>query len=204
MSGSQTNSPVLKDGDFAVFSAKGTDNELFGNVLRVRGHEHAGPNVFHFDDYSSHYVLFAESKPIGCLTATRLQDGPIDCQEFYPAELLSEFGHLLFSCCKLRIVASPNASFQRLRCLIRAGWRHQLQHGARIDLMNAQSSFQAFYQRIGYRPASANHFRHPTLGTESVAMFLAADPNHASFCREEFRGISRPVYMDDVRDILCD
>lgn len=180
-------------------SAFGVQNSVYADVLQVRiGND---PR-FEFDKYSHHYLLRSNSEPVGSMTITRNVDGPFDCQAMYPRSLFKEFGPSLISTCKFRVTKGTHNSFGTLRSLIREVWRHQTRDGMRLDLINSTVENVRFYKRIGYTPINNSEFRHPTLGTQSVAMFMATDPSVRSFIQKQCEALSDPLRRSTVQKVV--
>ena len=180
-------------------SAFGTENSIYPDVLQVR----IGSNPrFQFDDYSHHYLLRNSVDPIGSMTITRNIDGPVDCQSLYPKSLFQEFGATLISTCKFRIISGTHNGFRTLRNLIREVWLHQTRDGMRLDLINSTLENVRFYKRIGYTTIENSEFRHPTLGTQSVAMFMATDPSVRSFIQKQCARLSNPLRLSTVQKAI--
>lgn len=157
----------------------GIENQWIDSVYAVR--EVGGEGLrFGFDAYSYHYVLKVDDAAVGTLTSTRATDGPIDCLEFYPAELMQQFGEILFSPCKLRILRNRISSFRLMRLMLRQYWRDQLSLGGRMALLNASSDLVPFYLRLGLRAIAGSNFIHPVCKTDSLALLLSADVSHTS------------------------
>jgi hypothetical protein len=157
----------------------GTQDPCIKSVHAIR--EVGGEGVqFDFDSYSHHYILRVDAKPVGTLTSTHVSDGPLDCQRFYPGELLDQFGELVFSPCKLRIVRNRISSFRLMRLMLRQYWQHQLSLGGRMALLNASAQLIPFYLRLGLRGIVDSNFVHPVCKTDSLALLLSADVTHTS------------------------
>ena len=173
----------------------GTDHDLFGQVLEVRRQIHGRATVYPFDEYSDHYLLTRDWRPIGSLTVTHASDGPVDCQGFYPDALFDRFGDRLISACKSGLVPHEGG-FGIWRRFVQSGWHELLHRGVRLDVINVRRDRRRAFEAMGYVPIQGCRFTHPTLGTDSVGMFLAADPSRRSMCRsvfEQFLGERLPV-----------
>ena len=196
---SPPNVPVARPGDgIQVASDFGINNQLFGNVLRVRSHHGDEAQTFAFDNYSTHYVMSKESIAFASLTATRHRDGTMDCEHQYPSVLVDRYGDEVMTLCKSRVANSPLPGFQAFRRIIRSAWEHQLTYGIRMDLINVTKQNERIFRRIGYQTIEHCRFVHPTIGTDSVAMFLAADASRESFCRDLFEAIDTPLSHCEV------
>lgn len=179
----------------------GTNNELYGNVLRVRGFDQTAIS-FEFDEYSHHFCLFHESNPIGVLTSTWQTDGNIDCSDYYPQSLLETYSQSLMSHCKFRIVPSACSNrFAALRFMVRGVWQDELQCGRRLDIVNASREKVRFYKRIGYTPIQGFDFVHPKLGTDSVVLVLPADPTIPSFFRDQFARVPNTTSLTEIQGV---
>jgi len=169
-----------------LYTEHGTDNQLFGNVIRVRS-EGDGQTTFPFDEYSDHYCLLYQSSPVGTLTATRQIHGRIDCAEFFPPAIITQFHDRLSSSCKFRINA--NSCIHRLaalRWMCQQIWTDLIHHDIRLDVINARRALVPFYARMGYSVIPGSDFVHPQLGTDSVVLFLPVDPAIPSYFKDVF------------------
>ncbi|MEL7499529.1 MAG: hypothetical protein AAFN77_18135 [Planctomycetota bacterium] len=177
----------------------GTNNSIYPAVTKSRlGNQ---PR-FEFDEYSYHYLLKDRGQSIGTVTVTRNPDGRIDCQQFYPNALFTQFGDRLCSTCKFYIRRNTATGLRALRFMIRGVWQHQVSHGMRLDVINATPSHIRFYQRIGYSVVANSGFRHPLLGTRSVVMIMATDPDVRSFVQDLFVGLKDQLSLDAVRQFI--
>lgn len=182
-----------------IAAAFGINAALYDQALEVRKDENGVASKFDFDAWSTHYVMFHESEPIGALTATQQKHGPVDCNEFYPQVLFQRYSDVLVSICKFRILPGSYSGMATFRTMVRAVWRDLLQLGVRIDVINIEKSNLAAFRRIGYVIIKDSEFIHPKLGTDSIAMVLSADPTHKSFFADLFETeIDDPVLMADV------
>lgn len=180
-------------------SAFGTENHTYANILKIRiGND---PR-FEVDAYSHHYLLRNDTEAIGAMTITRNVDGPIDCRSLYPESLFREFGTKLISTCKFRVTKGAHNGIATLRSMIREVWLHQTRDGMRLDLINSTLENVRFYNRIGYTSIKSSEFRHPKLGTESIAMFMATDPSVRSFIQKQCAGLSNPLRLSTVQRVV--
>lgn len=190
-----------------VETDKGVDTHVYESVCKVRWSVGRSQKTrYTFDEYSHHYLLSVNAQPVAGLTVTRLMDGPIDCQEHYPLEMLVRFRDLIGSACKLCIDQrrSPSKSLGRSasRLLVRAAIGHQVELGMRLDLINLVPAMVPYYRRLGYRLIEASDFVHPSLGTASKVMWLAADPDTRSVHQDLFQVITNPLPSASVESVL--
>ncbi len=171
----------------------GDGNDLYERLIKVRGYGHDGPVRFFFDSYSYHYGLIEGDVAVGTLTVTRLVDGALDCQSFYPSCLLDTFYGEVFTTCKFRIAGTAKSSFRTLRMMLRHAWSDQLEQGSRLVLINSDQKLVPFYKRIGFEVIENSEFIHPLLGTSSVCMLMRADPNAKSFFSDLFEQVGPPI-----------
>lgn len=184
---------------FQIDVGSKNDSDLFKDVISVRSidlkesKQKIIPVSFNFDAYSDHYRLIVEDQISGCLSATRLLGGKIDCQEFYPQILIDKFYDIIVSACKFKLIPelrgrgaiATSASYAKL--MIREAWRDQLRKGAKLDLINVEKNYVPYYKRLGYILIENSRFIHPVLGTESYVMFTSADPNNGSILSDVFQ-----------------
>ncbi len=193
---------IHKELELELYADFGTDNQLFGNVIRVRSQGN-GSNVFSFDEYSNHYCLMHQSNPIGTLTTTRQARGNVDCHEFYPLAVLTQFHEAIASCCKFRINASSCSNrLAAMRFMARESWGDLIEQGVRLDLINARRELASFYMRMGYTIVNGSDFVHPILGTDSLVLFLPVDPSIPSSFQYGFARVTDVLYKSQVLHII--
>lgn len=169
-----------------VTSGYGVENNLYGRVLKVRADGAKSTAEYEFDEYSYHYVMEWESIPIGSLTSTHFTDGRIDCAEYYPECVMNRYGEQLASTCKFKILQNHELGFLAFRTIVHCYWRDLLKRGVLIDLINIETKNTRPFEKIGYTVLPDSGFIHPTLGTDSVAMFMTADPSRKSLFQKIF------------------
>jgi hypothetical protein len=153
---------------------------------------------FWFDHHSYHYFLTVHEQPTGTMTATRAIDGEMDCQDFYPPELISNYRHCIFTPCKFVIRPGSHSSFRLMRLMVRETWRDLLTLGCRVSVMNARVGLVPFYRRMGFHVVNHSEFVHPICGTESRVLVMSADPNQRSYFSDLFETIEDPVALADL------
>lgn len=186
-----------------LLTFRGTRSALYDDLIAVRAHGESTDfrETHGFDQYSDHYLARQNGKPVGCLTVNRGWLGPLDCQQFYPADLVEAYREVLISGCKLKVLANqrPSAIFT----IIRQAWRDQAGLGARLDLINATGKLVPVYQRLfGYRLAQGYRFTHPRLGTPSEVLWMAVDPQRKHRLTSVFARVPDPISSDDVQRLL--
>ncbi len=190
-------SGVQIERDFATRDQWTHDQRTCDNVL-----ESERPQ-FWFDGHSYHYFLTVHEQPTGTMTATRAIDGEMDCQEFYPPELISNYRNCIFTPCKFVIRPGSHSSFRLMRLMVRETWRDLLTLGCRVSVMNARVGLVPFYRRMGFHVVNHTEFVHPVCGTESRVLVMSADPNQRSYFSDLFETIEDPVALADLNR-YCD
>lgn len=183
---------------FSVECGYGNDCELFRQVVGIRAAHPVGPYEYDFDSYSEHYLIRHRDRPIGAMTATRLVAGDLDCAEFYPKHLMLDHGHELFSTCKFRMLRCEGSPLRAVRVIGGAMWEHQLSLGSRLLVINSAKDLLPFYLRMGFRIVEGSRFIHPTLGTDSLVLVQAPDPNWRSFYQDIFARFKNPLRWDEL------
>lgn len=184
-----------------VLHCQGIDDPLYQCVQEIR-HDGGEQVYFDFDQYSHHYVLHYAEKPLGTVTVHEASDGALDCESFYPMELLERHRDVLIGTCKMRIRRGAETPIQALRSLIQSAWADQLRRGNRITIVNAEERLTAFYRRIGFSYLPGFDFIHPQLGTFSKVLVMASDPTHTGYCQPLFESVPDPFSQQAVID-LC-
>lgn len=172
-----------------VLHCLGTEDPLFGLVQEIRG-DGSDRTRYEYDDYSHHYLLRWEGKPLGALTVQAAVDGKLDCDDYYPPVLFDRYRSQLIATCKLRIRRGPSTPIQALRTLVRGAWADQLNYGKRVSIVNADVRMQAFYRRIGFTYLPGFDFVHPELQTQSNVLLMAADSTQRSYCQDLFATVA--------------
>lgn len=180
-----------------VLHCWGVEDPLYQSVQEIR--RDGSDRVSHeFDEYSIHYVLHSAGKPLGTLTLHEARAGELDCQSYYPSNLLHRHHDQVAGACKLRIRRGASAPIEALRCLIRGAWVDLVKRGIRVTIANSEPRLSAFYRRIGFSYIPGFDFVHPQLGTESQVLIMAADPTHRSYCQGDFASIADPVSQREL------
>ena len=180
-----------------VLHCWGVENPLYRSVQTIR--RDGSDRVFYeFDEYSIHYVLQSSGQPLGTLTVHEARAGEMDCQSYYPSNLLQRHHAEVAGACKLRIRRGAKAPIEALRSLIRGAWADLVQRGVRVTIANSEPRLSAFYRRIGFSYIPGFDFTHPQLGTASQVLIMAADPTHRSYCQGDFASIADPVSQCDM------
>jgi hypothetical protein len=171
-------------------------NHLFTLVLELRGrHQTGGELEDVFDRTADHYLLFRDGVPILAMRVNQARRGPMDCEEFYPGNLLSVFRNMVGSASRLIKAKEARGNASETFSLIAAVWRDQFLDGMRIDLINVHMPMIPFYRRLGYRTVPHSRFKHPRLGTDSLVMFLTANACGDSRIADAFGTAHDPVLM---------
>ena len=199
-----------KDSGISFFTEFGTENSTFQDALSVRADDHSldgatadpASQETEFDRYSQHYVLYHGMKPVGTASVTRVQDGLIDCQEYYPQRLLAQLGHLTDSASHLRIRGSEGRSYRTFRRVIREIWKDRLASGTRLNIINVTTERLRGYRAMGYHRLPVPVFIHPRLKTESHTVVLATDPTLRSFIQDFVQKIDQPLPLQSVLDLI--
>lgn len=182
-----------------IKSGFGTDISLYGNAISVRKAHGDTELSSKKDERAFHVVVFCESQPVGSLMITRHSDGELDCGEFYPPVLVEKHGTELASVCKFRMLPGKHSGFKTFRLVVREVWRELLRLGIRVDAINIERSNSRVFQRMGYSVVPGFDFIHPTLGTDSIVMVLAADPSRESYFKDLFESeIDDPASHDEL------
>jgi hypothetical protein len=143
----------------------------FSLINRVRLEQQGGSDAY--DVNADHYLLLDPSgKPIFVMRVNQARRGELDCENFYPKELLHNHRPVL--CSASRFVRSrafgPNVALAKhFLHLVR---EDQLLDGMVGDLINAHIPMVPYYQRLGYESVPGHDFTHPRLGTASRVMLL--------------------------------
>lgn len=185
-----------------VLHCRGTEHPLYQSVQTIR---RDGSEIvsYDFDQYSNHYVLFSSGLPLGTLTVHEARAGELDCQPFYPQRLLRDRQDQVAGACKMRIRRGATAPIEALRSLIRGAWLDLVERGIRVTIANSEPRLSAFYRRIGFSYIPGYDFVHPQLGTASQVLIMAADPDHRSYCQDDFSLVTNPVSQREIIQ-LCD
>lgn len=121
--------------------------------------------------------------------------GPVDCEEFYPGNLLSVFRNLVGSASRLIKVKEARSNVSETFSLIAAVWRDQFLDGMRIDPINVHMPM-----------VPHSRFKHPRLGTDSLVMFLTANASGGSRIANAFGTAHDPVLIATLESQIgnCD
>ena len=186
------------------------DREFFEDILDVRYQtDSRWPDQgTPADDYSDHYCLYKDDKPIGSLGVTRALNGPLFLEEFYPADLLDAMPDRIFSAYRFRLLAkfrrtSLLASGKNLALtMMRETWKENLEKGAGIDLINVEPKYIPYYHRLGYIICEGYDFICPVFHEPISVMLLCTDPTRDSVLKDLVQDRDDNVFLDDVLRIL--
>ncbi|WP_286764288.1 MULTISPECIES: hypothetical protein [Rhodopirellula] len=185
-----------------VLHCFGTADPLFDVVQEIR-RDGAEQTLYHYDEYSNHYILMWQGQPLGTLTMLAAANGRLDCEDHYPTVLLEHHGDELFASCKLRIRRGPSTPIAALRTLVRGSWAHQLANGNRISIANADVRMKAFYRRMGFTYLPGFDFVHPELKTQSIVLLMAADARGRSYCQDMFAELAKQSDQPALVEMCC-
>jgi hypothetical protein len=180
----------------------------YADVLAVRRTRASAGIDDAFDVNAIHYLLEVDGRPSISMRVHRAADGPMECEEFYPAALRAEHRAVVASASRLVARATSGRDPASVRDFVRSVWRDQLAMGTRLDLVNVAQPMVGYYRRLGYLLVPNSGFIHPRLGTQSVVMLMAADGRAGSTFSSllgstaaEMRGAS-PELLAAVDDAL--
>jgi hypothetical protein len=126
------------------------------------------------DEHSQLLIADVAGIAVATLRITYARHGRIDCEAFFPPDLLASHRARLGSAS--RFAARRGVPSAVTRALIEAGWRIALGDGLRCDLIDVSARGRAYYRRLGYADVRMPTFRHPLFGTESWGMVFVTDP----------------------------
>ena len=81
-------------------------------------------------------------------------------------------------------------------------WADLIQHGIRLDVINARRELVPFYAKMGYTVIEGWDFVHPHLGTDSQVLFLSVDPTIRSFFRDVFAEAADVLFKSRVLEVI--
>lgn len=204
----QQNSPNL----LVVEQGSIKDCDLYLDILNVRNeafdYDDKFKLVYPIDSYSDHYRLTVDGKTAGALSVTQTRNGVADCEEYMPQCLLDNFRDMISSACKFRIVKQKIAHIEKRsqinlpQQVIKMAFKDQLSKGIKLDIINARKSFARYYRQMGYLTVENSEFIHPVLGTNSVIMYLPADPNHKSLVQQSCKSLDNHLLLSEVQRVL--
>lgn len=205
---SQQNGPVA----ISITQGSTQDHDLYHDLLNIRNNPYNYSDkfkmVFPFDKYSDHYRLSIGGKATGALSVTQAKNGRVDCEEYIPECLVDSYRDVISSACKFRIIKQriqhlQNRSKMDLpKQVLKTAFKDQLTKGTRLDIINAHKSFARYYRQIGYVSIDDGGFIHPVLGTDSLIMYLPADPSRTSMGQDLFEKCDNPLMLSDVKKVL--
>lgn len=182
----------------------GKTQALFTDCLKIRA-SHAGNPVScmdRFDDTADIYLLLEAETPLATMRINQARRGPLDCEEFYPAEFLDEFRSLIGSASRFARKASTKPDLALMRRFVREVWRDQFADGMRVDLINVHAPMVPYYRRLGYELVCNSFFRHPRLATDSYVMCLIATPEVPGGLGQVFQSRHEPGQFHRLKTAL--
>lgn len=193
-----------------LVSGRRDDEGLYSKVLDVRCQtDPRWPDQrTPVDEYSDHYCMFLDDKPVGSLGVTRLLDGPVFLSEYVPPVFADHFYDELGSAYRFRIISdfrrtSPLVPGVNLsRHIVREVWREQLAKGVTMDVINIESSYVPLYQRMGYDLCEGYDYIDPELGTPSSIMYLVADVERPSIIQDILQDLGISYSFHRISSVL--
>ena len=179
---------------------------LFQLVLEARaevyGEAEPGATIDSFDGHSEQYVALGPGGVTYAMRATRDSKGPIECQEYYPRQLLEVLKDKVVSAG--RFFRKPGIRTTRKASIefIALAWADQVRLGSRLDVINATERLLRYYQRLGYVRHETGTFRHPRWHTESHVLFMPADPSRTSPLQGAFSKCADPLTLERLQEAL--
>jgi hypothetical protein len=164
---------------------------LIDDVRAVRMAALGLPAAQALDAIDAHSLLLVADvgdAPVATLRVTYARYGRIDCEPFFPAELLARHRHWLGSASRFGAVRGVPPAVAR--ALIEAGWTLALRDGMRVDLIDVSARGRSYYRRLGYADLDVPGFRHPLFGTESSGMLFVTDPRRRTPLAPLFEGLA--------------
>jgi hypothetical protein len=192
--------PTTDGRDLVRLSSKAPAFE--SDVLALRARVYGRPASEcrdEFDEHSDHYVLYTQGVPHYAARVTRAALGPLECEAFYPPQLLHRFRERLCSSARfLRNPSLPGGHEQVVHFYI-AAWRDMLHRGLRVDIGNVTRQYLRYHHAFGYTPLQVPTFRHPVFGTESYTVVLTVDPENPGYVPASFpRQVEGIVRLSDL------
>ncbi|MBF0593014.1 MAG: hypothetical protein HQL02_13095 [Nitrospirae bacterium] len=142
-----------------------------------------------YDAYSYLFCLYVNEEPAVSLTVTFARDGKLDCEEFYPTELIDRYRNVTGSAGKLCAVNKYECEINRFaHILTYQVWNYVYNRGIRLDIMNAKEGLMSkYYLRMGYMLVENSLFIHPKWQTHSHVFLLPADSTINSHFKDIFK-----------------
>lgn len=200
---------LWEDGELRVCLVR-PGSTAFDEIVQMRGLVACGPSTDSVDEYSTHYALYSRERLQVWFRVTRPIHGVLDCETYYPSDLVSEFRLVLAASGRLGRHPEEQGRSSLVSAALRCGWSHQFIHGARVDVINSRQALAPFYQRIGYHLIPGWSFLHPRTGlTHDLRGFVPAHdapgtwqdlftsiPLEAAFpLRERLRAYTRDITL---------
>lgn len=174
--------------------------DFFASVLRLRADAYKMPQVAdEMDSYSDLYILAKDDKPVATMRATKAKHGKIECEEYYPREILSEYRNNVVTATRFAKKPEFRAEPYTMPLFVQELWREQVRENITINIINATKKLVPYYQALGYEVLCGSFFKHPTLGTPSYVMLMLADPRVPSLIQDAFRESRDLAFLDMIR-----
>ena len=144
------------------------------------------------------YCAYVDGMPVGTIRVARACQTQLDCEEYYPQELLNKFRNNIGTASHFAVLQNLDPSLKLAKVIIESAWEDQIKNGYRIDVINAHERGVSYYQRLGYKVVEGSFFIHPRLGTPSYVLVLVADPSGNSSLKHCFQGVADPITEADL------
>lgn len=202
-----------KKENYQVSLVKGTiqDKKLYKDVLLVRNNgskKEIEKATSFVDPYSDIYCLYLDKEPIGTITTTHRLKGKLECEEFFPKEIIEGYKTVTNSASMFRILtgqndkASESLGARLSSKIIKEVLKDQFEEGILVCICKVERYFVEYYRRMGFVHLEDYDFINPWLGYDSCVMILSADPNHKSSFKETFANGKETLLMSELFSLL--
>lgn len=131
------------------------------------------------DLYSLIFVYYVDSNPIGTLTITDSSKGVLDCQEYYPQNIIGQKG--VWSSNKFGIIKNfriEEYNTYLSTYLLHLSSEYCCMNGLKVDIINVAISMIRYYNKLGYFEIPNYIFIHPVFQNKSTVMVKCFDKSY--------------------------
>jgi len=174
--------------------------DFFASVLQLRADAYKMPQEpDEMDSCSDLYILARNNEPIATMRVTQAKRGKIECEEFYPQEILSKHRNRVGTATRFAKNPVIQTEPHIMPLFIQEMWRDQVREEIAVSVINATAKLIPYYQALGYDILCGSFFKHPKFGTPSYVMLMLADPRVPSLSQDAFRDSRDFAFLDLIR-----
>lgn len=173
-----------------VIYRSGDSGKIYEDILSIRAQTYANLTRkvrFEEDQYADLYCAYQGGLPVACMSAIRDTQGKLDCEDFYPPNLLQTFKGSVMTANRFGSIGRTMGRGRLGLLLMKAVVIDQLKQGVKLNIIAVRHEMIGYYLRHGYLLVAGSNFIHPITKNICFVMVLPADKNRMSAFQDLFR-----------------